>query len=225
MTVRPAVRVIEDLEDDDSLPQLVGDWLRSLSVYDVKALTILGPASTADPLQRGVWTAHPAPYQPAAEAFASSDVYGPAWRASNSPVMAWQNLSEDGGSVWSRALRERGILSVVRSDVSMPFGAGFESVALVGRQLGRGEAFEIGWALNNAWPMVKDAVIASRFGLTPRVREVLRVLAEGYTAKETADIVGCKERTVHFHLSTVMQKLGAENRASAILRACMLGIL
>jgi len=73
--------------------------------------------------------------------------------------------------------------------------------------------------------ILKSEVIERRFGLTDRGREVLRVLAEGHTAKQAADIIGLKERTVHFHLSTVMERLKAENRAAAILRACMLGIL
>lgn len=222
LAIAPAV---EDLEGERSLTQLVNDWLDSLSLFDVKALAILGPASADELQRREIWSAHPLPFRPAAEAFARSDAYGPAWRASNSPAMAWQNVTDDAGRAWGSTLLEHGILAVVRSDVAMPFGAGFECVALVAKQLTRAEAFEIGWALNNCWPMVKDAVIASRFGLTPRVREVLRVLAEGYTAKETAERVGCKERTVHFHLSTAMTKLRAENRASAILRACMLGIL
>lgn len=213
-------------EAAESLRELVEEWLDSLSAFDVRALVVLGPASPDEPMRREVWAAHPFDLQPAAEAFARSDAYGPAWRASQSPTMAWQNLPEGSGTGWSSYLREEGVLALVRSDFPMPFGAGFECVAFVGRHLvARAEAFEIGWALNNCWPGIRDAVIASRFGLTPRTREVLRVLAEGRTAKETAEIVSCKERTVHFHLSTVMNRLNADNRAAAILRACMLGIL
>ena len=73
--------------------------------------------------------------------------------------------------------------------------------------------------------MLKDDVIASRFGLTKRTREVLRVLAEGHTAEVTAQRLGMKERTVGYHLNAVMERLNARNRAAAILRACMLGIL
>lgn len=210
---------------EPTLTQPADDWLDSLSTFGVKALAILGPASADELQRRDIWSAHPLPLRPAVEEFARSDAYGPAWRESNSPAMAWQNVTIDAGRAWSRALHEHGIRAIVRSDVQMPFGTGFECVALVGKQLNRGEAFEIGWALNNCWPMVKDGVIANRFGLTPRVREVLRVLAEGHTAKETAKRVGCKERTVHYHLATVMKRLHADNRASAILRACMLGIL
>ena len=72
---------------------------------------------------------------------------------------------------------------------------------------------------------MKDAVITSRFGLTRRSQEVLRVLAEGHTAEQAAEMLGLKPRTVHYHLTTVMERLSAKNRPAAVLRACMLGIL
>lgn len=213
-------------EAGDTLAEAIQDWIDSLSDLDVCALVVLGPNSADELSRREVWAAHPPAYRSPAEIFAASDAYGAAWRDSNSPVMAWQNLSEDSDARWRRSLLEHRVLALVRCDMPMPFGAGYECIAFISRQLrGRGEAAEIGWALNNVWPILKRGVIESRFGLTERAREVLRVLAEGHTAKAAADIIGLKERTVHFHLSTVMERLNADNRAAAILRACMLGIL
>jgi DNA-binding CsgD family transcriptional regulator len=213
-------------EASDTLAGTIQEWIDSMSELDICALVVLGPNSADELSRREVWAAHPPAYRSPAEVFAQSDAYGPAWRDSNSPVMAWQNVAEDGDARWRRSLLEHRVLAVVRCDMAMPFGAGYECVAFLSRHLrGRSEAFEIGWALNNLWPMLKRGVIESRFGLTDRAREVLRVLAEGHTAKQAADIMGLKERTVHFHLSTVMERLNAENRAAAILRACMLGIL
>ena len=212
--------------DDDrpSLGESIQEWLDSLSALQVRALVILGPASADDLQERSVWAAHPMSFQPAAQAFASSGVYGAAWRATNSPAMAWQNLPEDGGD-WRGAPGVLPIRALVRSDIAMPFGAGYECIAFVGRHLGRADAFQIGWALANVWPTLKDDVIASRFGLTKRTREVLRVLAEGHTAEAAAQRLGMKERTVGYHLNAVMERLHARNRAAAILRACVLGIL
>lgn len=222
-----AVSQAEQAEEaGDTLSESIQDWIDSLAELDVRALVVLGPSSADQVSRREVWASHPAPYRQLAEVFASSDAYGSQWRDSNSPAMAWQNLSDESTGNWRRAMLERGILALVRCDIAMPFGAGYECVAFVGRHLrSRGEAFEIGWALNNVWPVLKGEVIERRFGLTDRAREVLRVLAEGHTAKAAADIMGLKERTVHFHLSTVMERLNADNRAAAILRACMLGIL
>lgn len=207
------------------LGESIQEWLDSVAVLDVKALIVLGPASADDVQRRAVWVAHPGSFRAAAEMFAASDVYGPAWRASGAPSLAWQNIREDSEAEWQGALASRRIGAIVRCDVPMPFGAGFECIACVGRPLAKADAFEIGWTLVNAWPALKDGVIASRFGLTPRMREVLRVLAEGHTAEAAAERLGMKERTVGYHLNVVMEKLNARNRAAAILRACILGIL
>jgi DNA-binding CsgD family transcriptional regulator len=222
-----AVSQAEETEETrETLSELIQDWIDSLAELDVRALVVLGPSSADQGSWREVWVSHPPPYEQLAQVFASSDAYGPQWRDSNSPAMAWQNLSHESPSDWRRTMTGQGVYAVVRCDISMPFGAGYECVAFVGRHLrGRAEAFEIGWALNNVWPVLKAEVIERRFGLPDRAREVLRVLAEGHTAKQAAEIMGLKERTVHFHLSTVMERLNAENRAAAILRACMLGIL
>lgn len=210
--------------DRPSLGESIQEWIDSLSALEVKALVILGPASPDDVQERSVWAAHPRSFEPAAQAFASSGVYGAAWRASNSPAMAWQNLPEETGD-WRGTLGVLAVRALVRSDIAMPFGAGYECIAFTGRHLSRADAFQIGWALANVWPVLKDDVIASRFGLTRRMREVLRVLAEGHTAQVTAQRLGMKERTVSYHLNAVMERLNARNRAAAILRACVLGIL
>jgi DNA-binding CsgD family transcriptional regulator len=208
-----------------SLGESMQEWLDSLRELDVRALVVLGPASADDVQGRALWAAHPASYRASGEAFAAADVYGSAWRATASPAMAWQNIPDEDAAGWMVTLADQKIRAIVRTDIAMPFGAGFECVAFAGRHLGRYEAFEIGWALANAWPTLKDDVIATRFGLTPRMREVLRVLAEGLTAEAAAQRLGMKERTVGYHLNVVMERLNARNRAAAILRACILGIL
>jgi len=204
--------------------EMIQEWLESLRALDVRALAVLGPASADDLLGRSLWTAHPRSFRRAAETFAACDAYGAGWRAARSPALAWQNLPDE-SSGWRETLVDQGIRAIVRSDIAMPLGAGFECLAFVGSHLGRASAFEVGWALANAWPTLKDEVIASRFGVTPRMRDVLRLLAEGLTAEEAAQRLGVKERTVGYHLNVVMEKLNARNRAAAILRACILGIL
>jgi len=207
------------------LEESIQDWLDSVAMLDVKALIVLGPASANDVQHRAAWVAYPGSFRDAAGMLAASDAYGPAWRASGAPSLAWQNIRQDSEAAWQDALASQRIRAIVRCDVPMPFGAGFECVACVSRYLAKPDAFEIGWTLVNAWPVLKDAVIASRFGLTPRMREVLRVLAEGHTAEAAAQRLGMKERTVGYHLNVVMEKLNARNRAAAILHACILGIL
>ena len=47
--------------------------------------------------------------------------------------------------------------------------------------------------------------------LTPRQREVLQLLAEGLTMKETADTLKLTARTVAFHKYRIMQDFGLQN--------------
>ena len=54
------------------------------------------------------------------------------------------------------------------------------------------------------------------FRLTRREREVLAVAAEGLTAREIADRLGVRERTVTTHLARIYGKLGAGNRLAAL---------
>lgn len=61
--------------------------------------------------------------------------------------------------------------------------------------------------------------------LSDREIDVLRWTAEGKTSAEVADILNISERTVNFHINSVVGKLGACNKTSAAVRAAMLGLL
>lgn len=61
--------------------------------------------------------------------------------------------------------------------------------------------------------------------LTPREREVLRLLAEGCSNREIAQALHLAEGTVKNHVSTVLAKLGARDRTHAVLRALHEGLL
>jgi DNA-binding CsgD family transcriptional regulator len=49
--------------------------------------------------------------------------------------------------------------------------------------------------------------------LTPREREVLRLIADGHTNKEIARLLVLSVRTVEWHRARIKQKLGASSRA------------
>jgi DNA-binding NarL/FixJ family response regulator len=75
------------------------------------------------------------------------------------------------------------------------------------------------------------AVLAARMreprltALTGREREVLRFVADGLSSKQIARRLTITERTVKYHINSVMTKLGAENRAQAVAIASRRGIL
>jgi len=62
-------------------------------------------------------------------------------------------------------------------------------------------------------------------GLTPREREVIRLVGEGLSNKQIAQRLGIAERTAKFHVRQIMSKLGADNRAQAVALATRRGLL
>jgi DNA-binding NarL/FixJ family response regulator len=61
--------------------------------------------------------------------------------------------------------------------------------------------------------------------LTPREAEVLSHLARGGSNKRIAAALGISERTVKFHVSSIIAKLGATNRTDAVTRAAHAGLI
>jgi DNA-binding NarL/FixJ family response regulator len=61
--------------------------------------------------------------------------------------------------------------------------------------------------------------------LTRREREVLTVAAEGLTAREIAERLGVRERTVTTHLARIYGKLGVGNRLAALRLAARSGLV
>ena len=61
--------------------------------------------------------------------------------------------------------------------------------------------------------------------LTPREREILRLMAEGCSNREIAQALHLAAGTVKNHVSTVLAKLGARDRTHAVLRALHEGLL
>ena len=61
--------------------------------------------------------------------------------------------------------------------------------------------------------------------LTPREMDVLRLLAQGQQNKEIAAELSISQRTVKFHVSSIMGKLGAGNRTEAVAIAAQQGLV
>lgn len=61
--------------------------------------------------------------------------------------------------------------------------------------------------------------------LTSREREVLRLMAGGFSNREIADALGTAEGTVKNQASSILSKLGVRDRTRAVLKALELGFL
>ena len=61
--------------------------------------------------------------------------------------------------------------------------------------------------------------------LTDREKEMLKLVAEGYTAKEIADMLVISLRTVEAHKTSLMKKLDIHNRTDLIKFAIRKGII
>jgi two-component system response regulator NreC len=65
----------------------------------------------------------------------------------------------------------------------------------------------------------------SRSLLTPRQRSVLKMLAEGSTVKDIAQLYSLSVKTVQSHKFTLMQRLGMRNRTQLVVYAIQKGII
>ncbi|MBB4843203.1 LuxR family transcriptional regulator [Paucibacter oligotrophus] len=88
----------------------------------------------------------------------------------------------------------------------------------------------LSWLLGKSHFLAKqacsDPVINEKMPLlSGREVEVLRWSADGKSAAIIAALMNISERTVAFHINSVVQKLGVNNKTSAVARASMLGLL
>jgi DNA-binding NarL/FixJ family response regulator len=78
-------------------------------------------------------------------------------------------------------------------------------------------------ALMREWQETGDA--EPRDPLTPREREVLKLIAEAYTNRQIADTLGLAEKTVESHRANVLTKLGMRDRVELVRYAIRRGLV
>ncbi len=77
-------------------------------------------------------------------------------------------------------------------------------------------------AIARALTGLQRRVRSSAGVLTPRERQLLGLLAEGYRNKELASLLRIKEQTVKIHLHSLFRKLNVRTRVEAALKAAEL---
>jgi len=73
---------------------------------------------------------------------------------------------------------------------------------------------------------LKDADVDPRYGsLTNREREILKLIAEGYTNQEIADLLFLSIKTIQTHRAHLMEKLGFHDRTELVKYALRKGLI
>ncbi len=86
------------------------------------------------------------------------------------------------------------------------------------------EAIE--WDVEARKAKAENAEAASRFtSLTPREREVLRLLVDGRSLKEAAGALNRSIKTVEAHITRIRKKLGVGNRVELVRLALKAGLV
>lgn len=215
--------------DNMGVDAILNDWLTALSEQGVEALVVLGPVPTGTPHDREVLAIHPPRYVGAALSLAESRDFGAAWRESEAPMVAWQDISKAAGeqtSRWRRLWLAHGQQTLVWVSFPLPAGRAFECFMFSPRAFNhRSDAANLAWSAFNVWPMLRRTIAEQRVSLTPRELESLNLAFEGLTARETAIRMDCTERTVNYHLANAMFKLQTDNKLAAVQRACWIGLI
>jgi two-component system response regulator NreC len=93
----------------------------------------------------------------------------------------------------------------------------------------KGEAFlysSLARALIDDYLRSKGDKEESEFGgLTSREREILKLIAEGHTNKEIADLLYLSTNTVRAHRAHIMEKLGVHDRTELVKYAIRKGLI
>lgn len=66
---------------------------------------------------------------------------------------------------------------------------------------------------------------SSNDALTPRQRDVLRLIASGYSTKQIADVLSLSEKTVDLYRSRIMVRLGIHDIATLVRYAILIGLV
>jgi DNA-binding CsgD family transcriptional regulator len=205
------------------------DWLGALKSYSVESLIILGPSIFGAVQERSVLAVYPPKLLEVSVALADSNEFGYDWHASDSPLVAWQNISRSSYadlSRWRLLALAHGLQSMVRVEFSLPRARAFECFLLTSQAMqDRAEAAAIVWSTLNIWPKIRRALGEVTCSLSPREKEALALAFDGLTAAESAKTMACSERTVTYHLANAMRKLRVDSKLAAIERACWYGVI
>ena len=68
-------------------------------------------------------------------------------------------------------------------------------------------------------------IVGTPVSLSPRQLEVLGLMSDGISNKDIAESLGFSNHTAKFHVTSIMDKLGAASRTEAVMMAVRLGLV
>lgn len=125
---------------------------------------------------------------------------------------------------------ERYILPVLRAGAMgyiLKRAVGEELVTAI-RTVYRGESYlqpSVAKMVLQNYQQTNEEPAKNDMGLTERERQVLKLVAEGRTSQEIADLLYLSKKTVMCHRANIYQKLGTHNRTELIKYAMHFGLV
>ncbi|MFC6282105.1 MULTISPECIES: helix-turn-helix transcriptional regulator [Polaromonas] len=165
----------------------------------------------------------PLSYRSAADVLAASDAFGSSWRESDHPGVAWVVASRN--EPWQVPWLDMGCRGIVRVGMEMPGGKQIEVFAGSADTWNRPMVADFVLELLSAWAQIKRNVLTPLSGLTIKQLKVLNMSLHGLSPRECAIEMGVTERTVNFHLATIQDKLGTQNKLQSLSKAIWLGAI
>jgi len=136
-----------------------------------------------------------------------------------SPIVA---LIDNPSAAWTAKALRSGVKSI------LPLEASGEEISSAIQAANAGLVLldpEIAEALSERVPGATSLVVHSREELTARELEVLAMLAEGLANREIADRLRVSDHTIKFHISSILDKLGASTRTEAVTLGLRMGLI
>lgn len=209
--------------DAMTLGELLRDWIETLSQFGVGGVIVLGPDPFGGEEDRLVLALNQPDMLEAARALAESREFGAQWRAADAPLVLSGSLGSHDAK-WRTQLQTLGFQSFVRVAYPLPLGRMFECYLFSQRDLGNGEASLVAWSAQSVWPTIKRALVKQHCRLSKKEIECLTLTVQTMSPSEIGQLLGCAERTVHFHLSNAMKKLQTDSKLAAMQRAMWIGL-